>query len=232
MGREIAEAVPEAMAVYERGSEASGLDLQQLCFDGAARGAGRDRDAAAGARRDEPRDACAALRARGHRAGLRRRPLGRRVLGAGRGRRDRASPRRSRSCASAGWRWPRPRGERPARWPRSSASTTRWSRGSAAEIDGVWPANYNCPGQIVVSGEHEAVDELLRRGRSRRGARRAVQAQGLGRVPQPARRARGRAAAAGGRARSLHRARRRRSCRRSPRGSSRRSGSARCSSTS
>ena len=22
-----------------------------------------------------------------------------------------------------------------------------------AEIEGVWPANYNCPGQIVVSGE-------------------------------------------------------------------------------
>jgi [acyl-carrier-protein] S-malonyltransferase len=33
MGREIAEAVPEAMAVFERGSEACGLDLRQLCFD-------------------------------------------------------------------------------------------------------------------------------------------------------------------------------------------------------
>src|SRR5271154_479666 len=36
MGRDIAEAEPEAMAVYEQGSEASGLDLQELCFSGSA----------------------------------------------------------------------------------------------------------------------------------------------------------------------------------------------------
>src|SRR5947207_8621275 len=34
MGREIAEAFPEAMEVYKVGSEASGLDLQHLCFEG------------------------------------------------------------------------------------------------------------------------------------------------------------------------------------------------------
>jgi len=33
MGREIAEAVPAAMAVYRAGSEAAGLDLLKLCFD-------------------------------------------------------------------------------------------------------------------------------------------------------------------------------------------------------
>src|SRR5262245_10603529 len=33
MGRDIAEAVPEAMRVFEIGSEASGLDLARLCFD-------------------------------------------------------------------------------------------------------------------------------------------------------------------------------------------------------
>ena len=34
MGRDIAEAVPSAMDVYRRGSEASGLDLAHLCFHG------------------------------------------------------------------------------------------------------------------------------------------------------------------------------------------------------
>src|SRR3954454_20439470 len=34
MGREIAEAFPEAMEVFRIGSEASGLDLQHLCFEG------------------------------------------------------------------------------------------------------------------------------------------------------------------------------------------------------
>src|ERR671914_326274 len=33
MGREIAEAVPEAMEVFRRGSEAAGLDLERLCFE-------------------------------------------------------------------------------------------------------------------------------------------------------------------------------------------------------
>ena len=33
MGREIAEAIPEAMDVYDEASAASGLDLKELCFE-------------------------------------------------------------------------------------------------------------------------------------------------------------------------------------------------------
>jgi [acyl-carrier-protein] S-malonyltransferase len=33
MGRDIAEAFPSAKEVYRLGSEASGLDLERLCFD-------------------------------------------------------------------------------------------------------------------------------------------------------------------------------------------------------
>ena len=84
MGREIVEAVPEAMAVFRDGSEAAGIDLSKLCFDTPLVGARRDGEPAAGARRDEPRDQRGDSRAR-DRAGLRRRPFGRRVRGARRG---------------------------------------------------------------------------------------------------------------------------------------------------
>ena len=42
-----------------------------------------------------------------------------------------------------------------------------------AGIEGVWPANYNCPGQLVVSGETEAVDALVEAAGTA-GARRVV----------------------------------------------------------
>ncbi len=40
-------------------------------------------------------------------------------------------------------------------------------------IEGVWPANYNCPGQVVVSGENAAVDKLIAEATAR-GARKTV----------------------------------------------------------
>ena len=73
------------------------------------------------------------------------------------------------------------------------------------QILGVWPANYNCPGQIVISGENEAVEECCAEAESL-GARRAIKLKVSGRVPQPARRERRRAPQAGDRPRSLPRA--------------------------
>ena len=33
--------------------------------------------------------------------------------------------------------------------------------GITSKIDGVWPANFNCPGQIVITGKKEAVREAM-----------------------------------------------------------------------
>ena len=54
MGRDVAEAVPEAMAVYDVGSEASGHGPQGALLRAARRRSRRHRGAAAGARRDVP----------------------------------------------------------------------------------------------------------------------------------------------------------------------------------
>ena len=114
-----------------RAARRPGSTSRALCFDGPAEELIADRGAAAGARRHEPRHQRGAARAR-HRPGLRRRPFRRRVLGARRRRLDGRRARRSRSCASAGSRWPRRRRSAPARWPRSSASPTRSVEGLAA----------------------------------------------------------------------------------------------------
>jgi len=182
MGRDIAVAVPEAMAVYARGSAASGLDLEHLCFHGHA-------DDLVDTAVQQPAlvatslAVLAAVRARGIEPDF--------VVGHSVGEFAALAAAGAMTIEEA-LELVRERGvamaEAAARHPGSMAAILGLEdevvETLCRKILGVWPANYNCPGQIVVSGENDAVDECCERAQEE-GARRAVKLKVSGAFHSP-----------------------------------------------
>jgi len=182
MGREVAEAVPEAMQVYEAGSEASGLDLRQICFHG-------PEDDLLDTRIQQPALVATslalaeAIRARGiepdyvvgHSVGEFAALGAAGSLGAA----EAIGLVRERGIAMA-----EAAAERPGSMAAILGLADEVVESLCQKIANVWPANYNCPGQIVISGEDPAVGECCAEA-EREGARRAVRLRVSGAFHSP-----------------------------------------------
>jgi [acyl-carrier-protein] S-malonyltransferase len=182
MGRDVAEAVPSAMDVYRVGSEASGLDLAYLCFDAPL-------EEVMGTDIQQPALVAtslailAAVRERGIEPDI---VVGHSVgefaalasVGA-MGTSEAIGLVRERGLAMA---------EAAREHPGSMAAILGLDDEAVEtlcrKILGVWPANYNCPGQIVVSGEDDAVEECCAEAESL-GARRAIKLKVSGAFHSP-----------------------------------------------
>jgi [acyl-carrier-protein] S-malonyltransferase len=182
MGRAIAEADPKALEVFERGSEAAGIDLRRLCFE-ASEAELVETEIQQPALVATSLAVLAAIRERGIKPDF--------VVG--------HSVGEFAALAAAGAlkveeaiALVRERGL-------AMAEAARTNPGSMAAILGlddevvericrrivnVWPANYNCPGQIVVSGENPAVEQACQEAEDE-GARRAVKLRVSGAFHSP-----------------------------------------------
>jgi [acyl-carrier-protein] S-malonyltransferase len=182
MGREIAEAVPEAMEVFRLGSDASGLDLKRLCFEASLHELVQT-DVQQPALVATSLAVLAALHSRGIAPDY--------VVGHSVGEFAAIAAANSIDTAEA-IGLVRERGLAMAEAARESDGTMAAILGLddeiveqlCSEIEGVWPANYNCPGQIVVSGEEEAVEELIGKA-SLLGAKRTVRLKVSGAFHSP-----------------------------------------------
>ena len=182
MGREIAEAVPEAMAVYEAGSEAAGLDLKEICFHGPI-------EHLLDTKIQQPALVATslaineAIRARGLEPHF--------VVGHSVGEFAALGAAGSLSPAEAialvrerGLAMAEAAEERPGSMAAILGLADDIVERLCGTIHNVWPANYNCPGQIVVSGEDSAVDECCTQA-EQHGARRAVRLRVSGAFHSP-----------------------------------------------
>ena len=182
MGRDIAESVPEAMHVFELGSTASGLDLRRLCFDA-------DLDELVETEVQQPAlvatslAVLAALKARGiepdyvvgHSVG----EFAALAAASSIGIEETIGLVRERGLAMA-----EAAQEHPGRMAAILGLDDDVVERICRRIRGVWPANYNCPGQLVVSGESEAVDECCAQAEEA-GARRTVKLRVSGAFHSP-----------------------------------------------
>jgi [acyl-carrier-protein] S-malonyltransferase len=182
MGREIALAVPEAMEVYRRASEASGLDLIHLCFEAPEEELVQT-DVQQPALVATSLAVLAALRSRDIEPDF--------VVGHSVGEFAALAAAKALDLEQA-IALVRERGLAMAAAARENPGSMAAILGLADEvvealckkITRVWPANYNCPGQIVVSGENPAVDECCTEAQLQ-GARRAVKLRVSGAFHSP-----------------------------------------------
>jgi [acyl-carrier-protein] S-malonyltransferase len=182
MGREIAEAVPEAMAVYDVGSAAAGIDLKHLCFHAPV-------EDLLDTKNQQPALVATslaineAIRARGIAPDF--------VVGHSVGEFAALGAAGSISAADA-IALVRERGlamaEAAEQHPGSMAAILGLAdeavEALCRKIANVWPANYNCPGQVVISGEDPAVDECCSQAEEQ-GARRAIRLRVSGAFHSP-----------------------------------------------
>ncbi len=182
MGRDVAEAVPEAMRVYDEGSAAAGLDVKRLCFEAPV-------EELVQTEVQQPALVAtslafdAALRARGIRPDF--------VVGHSVGEFAALGSADSISASEA-IALVRERGLAMAQTARENPGSMAAILGLADEvvealckkIANVWPANYNCPGQLVISGETPSVDECCTEA-EREGARRAIRLRVSGAFHSP-----------------------------------------------
>jgi [acyl-carrier-protein] S-malonyltransferase len=182
MGRDLAEAFPECEAVFAEGSEASGLDLERLCFQGPL-------EQLTETAIQQPAlvaTSLACLRAVetlgvipsavvGHSVG----EYSAIAAGGALSARDAVGlvGERGRATAAAAR-------ETPGAMAAILGLDDEVVEELCAGIDEVWPANYNCPGQIVVSGREDSVDALIAAA-TEHGARRAIRLRVTGAFHSP-----------------------------------------------
>jgi [acyl-carrier-protein] S-malonyltransferase len=182
MGRDIAEAVPEAMQVFETGSKASGIDLRRLCFEAPLEEL-VETEVQQPALVAMSLAVLAAMRTRGiepdyvvgHSVG----EFAALAAASAMTTEESIALVRERGLAMA---------EAARRHPGSMAAILGLEdevvESLCRKIIGVWPANYNCPGQVVISGEHGAVDECCAEA-ERAGAARTVKLKVSGAFHSP-----------------------------------------------